>query len=89
MAKKRRRRRPSLITKGINLGILLLAFSRPLQLAASGGVQNLGKQLAFEATAGMSEGRFDKSALLRFYGPMLGAIILKKAISMVRRTAHV
>ncbi len=85
MAKKKRSRRTSLLTKAINIGILGLAFSRPIQLALAGEIESL----KFEATAGMVEGRFDKEAALRFYGPMGAAILLKKAISMVRKTARV
>ena len=86
MAKKRRRRRPSLLTKGINIGILALAFSRPIQMILGGSaIENI----ATEATAGLTKGGFNKQFALRFYGPMVAAIVLKKAISMVRRTAHV
>ncbi len=86
MAKRKRgRRRTSLITKGINIGILLLAFSRPLKLLLSGAP---AEQFAREASAGMTDGKFDKNAAMAFYGPMLAAIILKKAVSMVRKTAR-
>lgn len=88
MAKKRRRRRTSLLTKGINIGVLLLAFSRPIQLLLAGN-RNIGEQLAFEASAGLTGGSFNQSTAIKFYGPMVAAIILKKAISMVRRTARV
>ncbi len=87
MAKKRRRRRASLLTKGINLGVLLLAFSRPIQLLLAGG--DIGAKFAFEASMGLTGGSFNKNIAIKFYGPMLAAIILKKSISMVRKTAHV
>ncbi len=91
MAKKRGRRRPSLLTKAINAGVLLLAFSRPIQHLLAGGAVNV---LVNEASMGLATstgrgGKFDKEAAIRFYGPMVAAIILKKAISMVRRTARV
>ncbi len=82
----------SAITKVINIGTLLLAFSRPIQLfltAAGRGTQETLDEIGFEASMGMTRGSFDKDAAIRFYGPMLGAIILKKAVSMVRRTARV
>ncbi len=86
MAKKRRRR-VSLLTKVINIGVLLLAAARPIQLFTEGG-DYLGK-MAWEASMGLSTGKFRKDVAIKFYGPMLGAIILKKAISMVRKTARV
>ena len=89
MAKKKRRRRTSLLTKAINWGILGLAFARPVQLALKGEFNTI----QFEATGGLvnpgGAGFFDKNAIARFYGPMVAAIVLKKAISMVRRTARV
>lgn len=89
MAKKRKRRRMSLLTKAINWGVLLFAFGRPIQLLLAGG-PNVARDLAFEASGGLATGAsFNKDAVLRFYGPMVAAIVLKKAISMVRRTARV
>lgn len=87
MAKKRKRRRTSLLTKAINVGILLLAFATPLKLALA---QNFSA-IQYQATGGLASGRgsVDTQALMGFYGPMVAAIVLKKAISMVRRTARV
>ncbi len=77
-----------MITKAINAGVLLLAFSRPIQHLLAGGAVDV---LVNEASLGLAGtgGKFDKDAAIRFYGPMLAAIVLKKAISMVRRTARV
>ncbi len=90
MAKKRRRRKTSLMTKAINVGVLLLAFSRPLQVIMS--TSDLGfaaKVIAREASFGMTEhGKFKLSEGMNIYGPMVGALILKKVISMVRKSAH-
>ncbi len=86
MAKKRRRRRTKLLTKAINVGILALAFSRPIELALLGRFNDI----ATEATGGITAGTaFNKDLVIRFYGPMLGAFVLKKAISMIRKTARV
>ncbi len=84
---KKRRRRASLLTKVINLGVLVLALSRPIKLLMGGG--DVAAKMAWEASMGLTGGSFNKSAAIKFYGPMLGAIILKKAISMVRKTARV
>ncbi len=92
MAKKRRRRKASLLTKAINVGVLLLAFSRPIQLLTTAG-PDAARRIVIEATAGLvkpgGQGKFDQNVALGFYGPMVAAIALKKAISMVRRTARV
>ncbi len=87
MAKKKRsRRRTSLLTKAINVGVLALAFSplivhlqkgRPIQDIVTG------------YSMGLSEGKFDKAQAMGWYGPVVAAIILKKAISMVRKIARV
>ena len=89
MAKKRRRRRPSLLTKAINVGVLLLAFSRPLEiLIGPGELGQKTKRIAGEAAFNLP-GPFNLDIGLRMYGPMVGAIVLKKVISMVRKTARV
>ena len=85
MAKKRRRRKTSLITKAINVGILALAFQPAIAELLAGRTQFIAKIYS----AGLSEGTFDKALAVRAYGPMLAAIILKKAISMVRKTARI
>ena len=87
MANKKRRRRMSLLTKAINVGILLLAFSRPLELLAGRHFQAIGEEAIGKSGALGRPG--DIPILTRFYGPMVAAIVLKKAISMVRRTARV
>lgn len=92
MAKKRRSRRTKLLTKAINWGVLLLAFARPIQLAMVGDFRGIirgatGGLVNPAQASGM--GAFNQSEAVTFYGPMLAAIVLKKAISMVRRTARV
>lgn len=92
MAKKRRRRRASLLTKGINLGVLALAFSPALQALAAGRwgqlVEGYSGGLAKDPQSG-SGGTFRTQVATAWYGPLLAAIILKKAISTVRRMARV
>ena len=88
MAKKRRRRKMSLLTKVINVGVLLIAFSRPLQIFASSpaNLMAAARQVAREATGDNGK---NFNLAVGFYSPMIGAIVLKKAISMVRKTARV
>lgn len=90
MAKKKRRRRPSLLTKAINIGILALAFSPAINRLIAGRPQAL---LALYSAGVVSQtggaGSFNKQLLVEAYGPMVAAIVLKKAISMVRKTARV
>ncbi len=75
-----------MLTKAINVGILLLAFSKPISMALKGAT---GEQFVENATAGLSRGKFNKAKAMEFYGPMLAAILLKKAVSMVRKTVRV
>ncbi len=89
MAKKRRRRRASLLTKGINIGVLALAFWPAIQrLMAGQAGQLIGLYTGGLVRVGGGSS-FNKDLLLEAYGPMIAAIVLKKAISMVRRTARV
>ncbi len=74
-----------MLTKAINIGVLLLAFSRPIRLVIEGNSQFIVK----EASMGLTEGSFNKEDALRFYGPMISAYVLKKAISMLRKTVRV
>ncbi len=64
----------------------MLAFSRPLKLVMEGRAGDI----VTEATGRLNQGQKpDTGLLMTFYGPMLAAIVLKKAISMVRKTARV
>ncbi len=91
MAKKRRRSKPSLITKAINILTLAIAFSPIItefsagRLFARQGFENLAEIYS----AGMSKGTFRKDLLVLGYGPIVGAIAFKKLVSMVRRSARV
>ncbi len=91
MAKKRRRRRASLLTKAINVGVLLLGLSRPLAiLMGPGEIGQKMTRITNEVTFNMAGGgSFDTKIGMRVYAPLVGAIILKKAISMLRKTARV
>lgn len=88
MAKKRKRRRASMLTKAINVGILGLALSVPIDhfLLKGRSVEEFVGLL----TGGLSQGQnFDVNKALIVYTPMIGAVLLKKGISMVRKTARV
>lgn len=93
MAKKKRRRKASLLTKAINVGVLALAFAKPIEILIGGGnISQKANNIVLHATAGVAGeggGGFDMGMATSFYGPMVAAIVLKKAISMVRRTARV
>ena len=78
------------MTKAINVGVLLLAFSAPLRiLLGPGSARTKSILISSGASAGFSQGSFNQAAAIEFYGPMLAAIVLKKAVSMVRKTARV
>lgn len=90
MAKgKKKRGKASMLTKGINYGILGLAMSRIIHLYLTNDADFATKVLIREASFNMSEGKFDTGSGMRLYGPMAAAIALKKFISYVRRTARV
>ncbi len=81
-----------MITKAINIGVLLLAFSTPIKQLLEGRTTDLirGASLGFIDPAFANQGgAFNKAAALEFYGPMGAALLLKKAISMIRRSARV
>ncbi len=87
MAKKRRRRPPSLLTKAINVGILAMAFWPAIDFAI---LRGRPQDLVDLYSAGLAtRGAFNKDLALQAYGPILAAIILKKAVSMVRKVARV
>ncbi len=88
MAKKRRRRKASLLTKGINVGVLALAFS-PILRRLMNPTASLADDLADLYSAGLTRGGFSQPKAMEAYGPILAAIVLKKAISFVRKSARV
>ena len=87
MAKKRRRRRTSLLTKAINLLTLGIALS-PILTNLGGTISN-PQRLVDLYSAGLSRGSFNKELAIRAYGPLLAAILFRKGVSMVRKVAHV
>lgn len=90
MAKKKKRGKTSLVTKGINIGFLLLAMSRIIELGVGGNIPALIHELsAGFVRAGGARGSFDRDAALRVYGPMIAAYAGKKGVSMLRKTLRV
>ena len=86
MAKKKRRgRRMSLLTKGINALVLYIGLSPLINKLVAGKTGDIVKIYS----AGLSEGSFRQDWAMEAYGPLVAAIIMKKAISMLRRTARV
>ncbi len=86
MAKKKRgRRRQSLITKGINLLTLLIGISPAIAPLTAGNLQGLVNMYS----AGLNTGKFNKALAIQAYGPILAAILFRKGISMLRKSAHV
>ncbi len=91
--KKRKGRRASLLTKAINIGVLALAFSPALKNIMDGKWGELARGysggLVKNPQSGFGDGEFDQATVLSWYGPILAAVVLKKAISLVRKTARV
>ncbi len=87
MAKKKRSRRgPSLIMKAINVGVLLLALSPAIKRLLSGAPAQSYVDIY---SAGLAGGTFNKVWAMEAYGPIVAAILLKKAISMLRKSVRV
>lgn len=89
MANKKKRRKTSLLTKAINMGILALAFSPALDAVLRGDPGFLPALYTAGIVRRKGQGSFNKQLAVQAYGPIVAAIVLKKAISMVRRTARV
>ncbi len=89
MAKKRRRRKTSLLTKIIIFATAGIALSRVITLFTQNDPNFAAKVLVREASFGMSEGgTFDLAQGMNLYGPMLGAIAFRKVLSMARKAGR-
>lgn len=87
MAKKRKRRRTSFVTKGLNILTLAIGISPLINHFLTAG-------LKFDAiiegySAGLSSGTFRPGLAAKWYGPIVAAIIFRKGVSMLRKVAHV
>ncbi len=88
MAKKKKKGgRQGWMSKGINIGLILLGFSRVIQILFEPiGVGSKLTQIRKEATFGLSEGKFSLKDGLRMYTPggaaaglgMLKSYLMKK-----------
>ncbi len=77
--KKKGRRKQGVVSKAINIGLIVLGFSRVLGILFTGAsVSAKMEQIQREATFGLSEGKFDLNAGLLMYAPVGGAIGLGK-----------
>ena len=82
MARKKnnKRRKQGWFSKGVNIGLWALAFSRVITIAFT-GTGNVGDKLSAiqrEATFGLSEGSFDLGAGLQMYSPAGAAVGLNE-----------
>ncbi len=79
MVKHRKRRKQSLFSKAINMGLITLGFSRLLvHLFFPQSAEEKMKSIIKEATFGLSEGAFDLDAGFRMYMPVGAAVALGK-----------
>ncbi len=77
--KNKKRSRQSLFSKGINVALILLGFSRPLTiLGARGFTTGAAEEIVAEATFGLGRPTpaFDLGMGLRMYTPVAGAVAL-------------
>ncbi len=77
------RRKTSMVNRVANVLLLLLAFSRPIQLML-GGRKNIPR-LVEEATAGFSTGGFNQRLAMQFYGPVAAGFILFEVKKMAMK----
>lgn len=80
MAKnKRKNSKQGWFSKGVNIGLWVLAFSRVIEIATAGvSLQEKFRVLKQEATFGLSEGSFELERGLRMYSPGGAAIGLNE-----------
>ncbi len=81
----------SLITKAINVGVLLLGASPAIRIALANtkNIDEMTRQLQLAYTGIGRDGTFDAARLAEGYAPLIAAIALKKGISFLRKTARV
>jgi hypothetical protein len=85
------RRRQGIVSWIVNLITLLLAFLRPIQIMTyyqASPVEGL-KVIGDEASMGLTSGGFSREKALRFYGPMIGAIVFKTVSGELTKRARV
>ncbi len=65
-------------SKGLNIGLVLLGFSRPIQhlIALARGRTDALEALTYEATFGLIAGKLDWKAGARMYSPVGAAVSL-------------
>jgi hypothetical protein len=87
MAKKRkgRRRRPRLINRLINAGLLALAFKQPLERFLTQTPQVAATETLKDVTGGLSTGKFDMNRAMLFWGPVITAFVLFEVKKMAMR----
>jgi len=81
----------SLATTGVNLATLAIGASDVIfrfQENPSNPAAAL-ENLATDYSAGLKNGSFDWNAAVRAYGPLLGALGFKKAMSFLLRRARI
>ncbi len=79
MAKHKKKSKQGLFSKAINVGLILLGFSRPLTILMKHGFGEVAvNAIISESTFGLSQGKFDLNEGLKMYTPAGGAIALGK-----------
>ncbi len=81
---KMARKKSSIVNRAVNLGLLLLGFSRVIELALRRNFNGI----VFEATAGMAGvggGKLNLPAAGRLYGPMIASFVLFEVKKMAMK----
>ena len=72
---KKRRRKSSLINRGINAALLFLAFKPAIDIALSGR-RDAVDILTTGYTLGLSKGAFNQNLIGPWYGPVIASFVL-------------
>jgi len=84
--KKKKNRKQGWFSKGVNIGLWVLAFSRVLEHAFSGSdFRTVLGAIQRDATFGLSEGAFDLNAGLSMYTPGAAAVGLNELKKYAQR----
>ncbi len=75
------RRKSSLVNRGINLGLLLLAFMPAITRAFAGNFNDITRLY----TADLINGKFNKAFALEAYGPVAAAFVLFEVKKMAMK----
>ncbi len=73
---KKKASRQGIVSKVMNIGLITLAFIRPIWLLWTKGAFGGAGEIIRESTFGLSQGKFDLQAGLSFYTPVGASVTI-------------